>query len=216
MVQRSGLGCLRACNGDEFEGQNPSYPRYRSVLALWLTRPDHPLTARVMVNRVWQQHLGRGIVGTANDFGRQGQLPSHPQLLDWLATEFVEQGWSLKTMHRLIMSSYTYQMASRFSDADNLRLDPDNTYFWRANRRRLEAEALYDSIHAVSGTINLKMGGRPVMPALNQSELSPLRSKEQWSVNAIQGSIIDGLSTFFRAGLFRCRCSISSIARTPG
>ena len=131
--------------------------RYRKRLALWLTRPDHPLTARVMVNRIWQGHFGQGIVGTTNDFGRQGQLPTHQELLDWLAAEFVAQGWSIKSMHRLIMLSNTYQMSSRFTDASNSRIDAENLYLWRMNRRRLEAEAIWDSIHAVAGTLSLKM-----------------------------------------------------------
>ena len=154
--------------------------RYRKRLALWLTRPDHPLTARVMVNRIWQGHFGRGIVPTANDFGQQGQAPTHPELLDWLATEFVAQGWSMKAMHRLIVLSNTYQMSSRFSDDANTRVDPDNVYLWRMNRRRLEAEAIWDSMHATAGTLNLKMSGRPVMPPLSQAEMSALRVKSWW------------------------------------
>src|SRR5262249_54040263 len=89
---------------------DPGGPRYRKRLALWLTRPDHPLTARVMVNRLWQGHFGKGIVASANDFGRQGQLPTHPELVDWLATEFVARGWDIKSVHRLIMLSNAYRM----------------------------------------------------------------------------------------------------------
>ena len=154
--------------------------RYRKRLALWLTRPDHPLTARVMVNRIWQGYFGRGIVPTANDFGRQGQAPTHPELLDWLATEFVAQGWSMKSVHRLIVLSNTYQRSSRFSDDANTRVDPDNVYLWRMNRRRLEAEAIWDSMHATAGTLNLKMNGRPVMPPLSQTEMAALRVKSWW------------------------------------
>src|SRR6185295_10262795 len=110
----------------------------RKQLALWLTKPDHPLTARVMVNRIWQGHFGRGIVSTTNDFGRQGEPPTHPELLDWLASEFVDQSWSIKSMHRLIMLSETYQRESRFSSVTNRQIDPDNFYLWRMNRRRLE------------------------------------------------------------------------------
>ncbi|MBI3667407.1 MAG: PSD1 domain-containing protein, partial [Acidobacteria bacterium] len=155
-------------------------PRYRKQLALWLTRPDHPLTARVVVNRIWQGHFGRGIVSTANDFGGQGQLPTHPELLDWLASEFVSRGWSIKTMHRLILLSNTYRMSSLFTDPDNARKDPQNLYFWRMNRRRLEAEAVWDAIHASAGTLDLKMGGRPVMPPLSKSEMAALRIKPWW------------------------------------
>ncbi len=158
----------------------PSGARYRKALALWLTRPDHPLTARVMVNRIWQGHFGRGIVATANDFGRQGQPPTHPELLDWLASEFVDQDWSVKSMHRLIMLSDAYQRDSRFTSAENARLDPENHYLWRMNRRRLEAEAIWDTIHAVAGDLNSKMGGRPVMPQLSKSEMNALREKATW------------------------------------
>ena len=155
-------------------------PRYRKQFALWLTRPNHPLTARVMVNRVWQGHFGQGIVSTANDFGRQGQRPSHPELLDWLAAEFVEQNWSLKSLHRVMMLSDAYQRDSRFTSAENSRIDPTNAYLWRMNRQRLEAEAVWDSIHAVAGNLNLKMGGRPIMPPLSKSELTALRIKDVW------------------------------------
>ena len=155
-------------------------PRYRKQLALWLTRPSHPLTARVMVNRIWQGHVGRGIVGTTNDLGHQGELPTHPELLDWLASEFVDRGWSIKSMHGLIMLSDTYQRASRFSSEQHRDADPENRYLWRMNRRRLEAEAVWDSIHAVAGTLNLKMGGRAVAPPLSTLEMAPLRIKSRW------------------------------------
>ena len=105
--------------------------RYRKQLALWLTRPNHPLTARVMVNRIWQGHFGKGIVRTTNDFGSQGDLPSHPKLLDWLAAEFVNRGWSIKSMHRLIMLSEAYQRDSRFTTMKHRQKDFDNRYLWR-------------------------------------------------------------------------------------
>ncbi len=155
--------------------ENFASPYARKRLALWLSQPDHPLTARVMVNRIWQWHFGEGLVRTPNDFGRRGELPTHPKLLDWLATEFVARGWSIKAMHRLIMSSSTYQMGSRYPRAENLAFDPSNRYLWRMNRRRLEGEALWDSMHAVSGTLNLKMGGRPVVPPLAEDEITVLR-----------------------------------------
>src|SRR5262249_7575278 len=101
----------------------------RAVLAQWLTRPDHPLTARAMVNRLWQHHFGRGLVGTPSDFGKQGEAPTHPALLDWLATEFVACGWSLKAMHRLMVTSATYRQACRH-DAKAARADPDNKLLW--------------------------------------------------------------------------------------
>jgi hypothetical protein len=156
----------------------------RKQFALWLTQPDHPLTARVMVNRIWHWHFGRGLVSTPNDFGVMGQPPSHPELLDWLATEFVARGWSIKKMHRLIMNSNTYQMSSRYSTEANLAHDPDNRFLWRMNRRRLEAEALWDAVHATAGTLNLKMGGRPVVPPLAEDEIAALREKWHWPVSA--------------------------------
>jgi hypothetical protein len=155
----------------------------RKEFALWLTQPDHPLTARVMTNRIWHWHFGRGIVETPNDFGNMGVAPSHPQLLDWLATEFVERGWSVKELHRLIMTSSTYQMSSRFGTDKHLEVDPDNNLLWRMNRRRLEAEALWDNVHATAGTINLKMGGRPVVPPLAEDEIAALREKWHWPIS---------------------------------
>ena len=167
------------------DGSSP-LARYssRKNLALWLTRPDHPLTSRVMVNRIWQWHFGQGIVDTPNDFGHQGQAPSHPELMDWMATEFVDQGWSVKSMHRLIMLSSAYQMSSRYADPTALRIDPENRLLWRMNRRRLEGEALWDSIHEVAGTLNPKMGGLPVAPPLTPDELTALGDKSHWPVPA--------------------------------
>jgi cytochrome c553 len=153
----------------------------RAELARWLTAADHPLTARVMVNRLWGWHFGRGLVATANDFGHMGQPPTHPELLDWLASEFVSRGWSIKSMHRQMMLSRTYMQASDFYDQTHGDQDPDNRFLWRFNRRRLEAEALWDAIHAVAGTLNLKQGGRPVMPPLDANELT---DKAFWVVNA--------------------------------
>jgi hypothetical protein len=137
----------------------------RAALARWLTRPDHPLTARVMVNRLWQHHFGRGLVGTPSDFGKQGEPPTHPELLDWLAREFVERGWSLRAMHRLLVTSVTYRQSSRH-DAKAARIDPENRLLWRRSRRRLEGEALRDAMLAVSGRLNLKMGAPSVFPEL--------------------------------------------------
>ncbi len=156
----------------------------RKALALWLTDPDHPLTARVIVNRIWQGHFGRGIVATANDFGRQGEAPTHPELLDWLAREFVERGWSIKAMHRLVMTSQAYQMDSRFQSEPNARLDPANRYQWRMNRRRLEAETLRDAILAASGGLNLKTGGPPVVPPLSAEEMEGMWNPGQWPVSS--------------------------------
>lgn len=156
----------------------------RKELAQWLTRPDHPLTARVMVNRVWQWHFGRGLVPTPNDFGKMGQPPSHPELLDWLSSEFVRGGWSLKALHRLIMTSAAYQRESTFATDANLSMDPENRLLWKFPRRRLEAEAVWDAIHSVAGTLNLEMGGPPVAPPLFDEEIAALRYKHHWVVSA--------------------------------
>jgi hypothetical protein len=133
----------------------------RRELADWLTRPDHPLTARVMVNRVWQHHFGAGIVRTPSNFGLLGERPTHPELLDNLALRFVAEGWSLKALHRTIMLSSTYQQAS-ITDHESQRLDTDNRLFGRMNRRRLESEALRDFLLAAAGTLDPTRGGPAV------------------------------------------------------
>jgi hypothetical protein len=130
----------------------------RLDLARWLTRPDHPLTARVFVNRLWLQHFGRAIVTTPNDFGLNGTKPSHPELLDWLATEFVESGWSIKHMHRVMVLSATYQQSSLITTHGAER-DPDNRLLWRMHRRRMEGETLRDGVLQVSGALNSAVGG---------------------------------------------------------
>ena len=142
----------------------------RLALARWLTRPDHPLTARVLVNRVWHHHFGRGIVETLGNFGRSGSPPTHPELLDWLAVDFVEHGWSIKHLHRQMMLSSAYRQSSRrptfatqqAAAADRESLDPDNRSLWRMNLRRLESEIVRDSILAVSGSLDRAAGGPPV------------------------------------------------------
>jgi cytochrome c553 len=130
----------------------------RLQLAEWLTHPDHPLTARVLVNRVWHWHFGAGLVRSPDNFGKLGDRPVNQPLLDWLAVRFVEEGWSLKRLHREIMLSSTYQMSSTYDEKTALA-DPDNRLHWHWQRRRLEAEALRDAILAVSGGLDLKMGG---------------------------------------------------------
>jgi hypothetical protein len=131
----------------------------RRALAAWLTRKDNPLTARVIVNRIWQHHFGRGLVSTPNDFGTRGAKPSHPELLDWLAVELVESGWSLKHIHRLIVTSAAYRMRSDVDNVAAQKIDPDNALLWRANRRRLEGEALRDAALVVSGRFVPWVGG---------------------------------------------------------
>ncbi len=143
----------------------------RTVLADWIASRDNPLTARVLVNRVWQYHFGRGIVPTANDFGKLGEPPSHPELLDWLAAEFVDGGWRIKRLHKLIMTSNVYQMSSA-AHPDGLAKDPANTLLWRFNMRRLTAEEVRDSILAVSGSLNRKMFGPSTYPPIPREVLA--------------------------------------------
>ena len=153
-------------------------PRRRKALAEWLTSPDHPLLGRVMVNRIWQGHFGAGIVRSPNDFGRQGDAPTHPELLDWLAVELADQGWSLKRMHKLIMLSSVYRSSSVASRP--AEKDPDNLYLSRMSRRRLDADGIRDSILAVSGALNLEMGGVGVIPPLTSEEILAARMPHLW------------------------------------
>jgi hypothetical protein len=143
----------------------------RSALAGWLTNADNPLTSRVMVNRLWHYHFGRGLVATTNDFGAQGEAPTHPELLDWLARRFVADGWSLKRMQRLMVTSATYRQASvREGSAAALAADPQNRLLWRMRIRRLGAEPIRDAMLAVSGELDAAMGGAGV------AEAAPRRS----------------------------------------
>jgi hypothetical protein len=143
----------------------------RSALARWLTRKDNPLTARVVVNRMWQHHFGVGIVASSADFGAQGDAPTHPELLDWLAVELVEHGWSLKQMHRLMVLSSAYCQDSTLDPSDEKhvraqQVDPDNHLLWHARRRRLEGESIRDHLLALSGDLNLRMYGPSARPTL--------------------------------------------------
>ncbi|MBM81015.1 MAG: hypothetical protein CMJ78_10535 [Planctomycetaceae bacterium] len=146
--------------------QIPSSGR-RRVLADWVVNRDNPLTARVLANRIWQFHFGRGIVRSANNFGFKGTPPTHPELLDWLASELVDGGWKLKRLHKLIMMSNAYQMSSR-GNAAGLEKDPENNLFWRFNMRRLTAEELRDTVLAVNGSLNSKMFGPSIYPVIPQ------------------------------------------------
>ncbi len=153
----------------------PAKQSGRLELARWMASTEHPLTARVMANRIWRWHFGRGIVGTTDNFGILGDKPSHPALLDWLARNFMENGWSVKDMHRLLMKSSVYQMASTHPSAgqpssspDPALVDPENKLLWRANLQRLEAEQIRDALLAASGSLSLEIGGKTV----------PLRNRE--------------------------------------
>ena len=145
---------------------NPGTTGRRLALAEWIVSPANPLTARVLVNRVWQNHFGRGLVATPNDFGLAGAAPTHPELLDWLASEFVREGWSLKKLHRLIVTSAVYRQTSSTPPGNAARVDAENRLLWRQNLRRLTAEQLRDSLLAVSGALPERPGGPPVWPEL--------------------------------------------------
>ena len=150
----------------------------RRGFAEWLTWKQNPLTARVMVNRLWQHHFGEGIVRTPSNFGKMGERPSHPELLDWLALEFVDKGWSLKQMHRVMLTSRAYQMASTDIPA-NLAIDPENRLFWRAPRERLEAEVIRDEIMAVTGALDRTIGGPSIFPYIDP-DLFEESSRRTW------------------------------------
>jgi len=142
----------------------------RLTLAQWIASPENPVTARVIVNRVWQHHFGEGLVRTPSDFGRMGERPTHPELLDWLSHWFVQEGWSLKKLHRLILTSSSYRMAKRW----NLKYgaeDPENRMLWRVSPRRLEVEAIWDSALRVSGQLNTQMYGPSMYPFVPEAAL---------------------------------------------
>jgi len=144
----------------------------RLALAQWIASPDNPMTARVIVNRLWQKHFGRGIVATLENFGKMGERPTHQDLLDWMAVEFVRGGWSMKRITKLMMLSDAYQMASAFSDAADSKSDPANLYLWRFRPQRLEAEIVRDSMLAAGGNINLAVGGEPIFPYIPKEILA--------------------------------------------
>ncbi len=153
--------------GETYTAIGESYPRTttgrRTALARWIATKENPLTARVAVNHIWLRHFGEGIVSTMFNFGSSGQAPSNPELLDWLAMEFMDSGWSMKHMHRLMVSSNTYQMRSSApTESANREKDPDNIYLWRMNPRRMEAEAVRDSLLYLSGKLESDMGGEEI------------------------------------------------------
>lgn len=153
----------------------------RTRLAEWITTAENPLTARVMVNRIWGFHFGRPIVTTPNDFGKMGTRPSHPELLDWLGNEYVRQGWKMKPMHRMILLSSAYRQASVSpSEKAFAAKDPDNKWLWKANRRRLEAEEIRDTMLAVSGRLNAKLGGPSVMVQIDPELIKDLKRPQYW------------------------------------
>jgi hypothetical protein len=163
-VKAASLSALRTACGDGFE-LAPDAPESERRLswARWVASPHNPLFARVMVNRIWHYHFGSAFVDTPSDFGVNGGQPSHPELLDWLAREFVASGFGIKHMHRLIMLSATYQQSSYWHERW-AQIDSDNRWYWRFTARRLEAEAIRDAMLAVSGEMNPQIGGPSFRP----------------------------------------------------
>ena len=153
----------------------------RKALANWIATADNPLTARVMVNRIWQYHFGQGLMATPSDFGHRGGMPSHPELLDWLTTEFTSNGWSVKKLTKTIMMSSVYRQSSEVSK-DAVAHDAGNLYLSHFNRRRLEPEEIRDAMLQSSGVLNLKMAGRPVVPEIAKEELYGLSGNGMWPV----------------------------------
>ncbi len=177
-------------------GASPYQSGPRAQLANWIASPENPLTARIIVNRVWQHHFGRGLVATPSEFGTHGARPSHPELLDWLASEFVAGGWSLKRLHRVVVTSEAYRQASAYegvrvrgSESGGLSAgspshppaDPENRLFWRMNRLRLEGEIIRDSLLAVSGRLNAKVGGSGIFPPI---PADALKGSKGWNTSA--------------------------------
>jgi hypothetical protein len=170
VVEASFLSCLTG----KTEAATIEQDRYRQyptrgwrlTLAKWIASAENPLTARVMVNRIWQHHFGRGIVGTPSDFGVNGERPTHPELVDWLAHRFVEEKWSIKAMHRLMLTSAAYRQGSENAALQTNAKDPENKLLWRFPRRRLEAEEIRDSLLYLSGRLNTERGGPSIFPPL--------------------------------------------------
>ncbi len=167
------------------ENTPDAFKKRRATLARWLTAPENPLTARVFVNRVWQGHFGRGLVRTPDDFGTQGEAPTHPELLDYLASELAAHGWGVKHLHRLIVLSATYRMAGR-AGGDSSRKDADARLLSRFPRRRLEAEALWDNLHATAGTINARAFGPAVYPPVAK-EVIDAKLNMTWDADRDRG-----------------------------
>jgi hypothetical protein len=176
--------------------------RRRLGLARWIASPDNPLTARVIVNRVWQQHFGQALVRTPNDFGLMGEPPTHPELLDWLAHWFThDAGWSLKKLHRLILTSNTWRMGKQ-TNAEYAASDPENRLLWRMPLRRLEAEAIRDSMLAVSGRLNPRMFGPAMKPRIQQAAIEANTDKEKsWSASDESETARRTIYAFIKRGL---------------
>ena len=170
-------GFLSAITGQSDPVSLEGLSNRRKVLAEWVASRDNPLTARVMVNRIWQYHFGKGLVVAPSDFGKNGGGTRHPELIDWLAWQFLESGWSIKAIHRLILQSNVYQQSMRNPKNDVYeKMDSNNLYFWRRSPIRLEGEAIRDSILAVSGQLNTLKGGPPFFPKIDPVVLDRART----------------------------------------
>lgn len=182
----------------------------RRAFAEWLTQPEHPLTARVMVNRIWAGHFGAGIVASLDNFGKSGAKPTNPDLLDWLATEFVREGWSLKKLHKLIVMSSTYRQSAQ-ARAEGLAADPENKLLWRMSPRRLEAESVRDAILAVAGQVDAKMFGEPVRTITKPSgEVTPendLGPGRRTVYQLVRRSVPQSLLNAFDAPVMEINCA---------
>lgn len=205
----------------------------RLAFAEWLTSPNQPLTARVIVNRLWQHHFGKGIVDTPGNFGTTGSRPSHPALLDWLAVEFMRQNWSAKQFHRMMMTSTVYRQSSKMKDeVGTLKyqetippssfhlhpstIDPDNRLLWRMNLQRLDAESLRDSVIAVSGQANYMMGGRPVMLQATPSGLQTVVNQDRRSIYLLaRRSNPETFLSVFDYPTIDVNCTLRSTSATP-
>ncbi len=172
------LGVLLPDGTQEWHTDKP-----RTELANWILQPDHPLTARVVVNRIWQYHFGRGIVATANDFGRMGARPTNPELLDYLANRFVESGWKWKPLHREILLTNTYRQSSRSPiETAAMAKDANNDLLWKYSRRRLDAEEIRDAALSVAGRLNDKQGGPSIIVPVDSELVNLLYKPSQWAV----------------------------------
>jgi len=172
-------------------------PLHRLTLAKWLVDPNNPLTARVIVNRIWFEYFGRGIVETVEDFGTQGSPPTHPELLDWLATQFMQSGWDLKALHRLIVNSATYQQSSR-ATPELLERDPANRFYARGPRFRAPAETVRDVILAASGLLKPKIGGPSVYPHQPDGIWTQIYGDEKWTISNGADKYRRGLYTYWK------------------
>jgi len=199
-VKPAGLSAISAPTINDNSPTMPSTGR-RTAFAAHLTDGKHPLTARVLVNRFWLHHFGRGIVDTPDDFGKLGELPSHPELLDWLANDFMKNGWKLKRLHKLIMTSQAYRQAS-FRNENQDAIDPDNRLLGRMNIRRMEAETIRDAVLSLSGNINLKLHGKPIPVTENDEGQVIIGVNTTDSANRPTGKQVDMEGEQYRRSIY--------------